>query len=656
MKQIYTGIFCFLSLFIFASDFDVVINEINYNPAGADSTEFVELFNCGPTYIDLSGCLIEAGVHFEFPENTLLAPRAFLVIAGNPGAVEAEYGIENVLGPWIGNLANDGERIIVRRQDGLVLDFIHYDDTSLWARFADRNGATLELSDSWVNNEFARNWQSSGPVGGTPGEKNSKGAIKDFPVCINEISVSGGSSWIELFNRSSEPVVLEGYSFLSGAGLSSPVNIPGVTVEDFVSIDISFETSGDNDCYYLIAPDGETIVDVLETGLSLGFASSGYYPDGSGISYLMSASTKNASNIIPVPEDVFISEIMYHPPEVGNPAVEPVELEYIGISNRGNARIDLSGWYFSKGIHFEFSAGSSIDPGKEILITKDVGALLAAYPALSETDVIGNFDGKLVDSSEKIYLRDGDGNLVDGVEYSDDGSWPGEADGSGASLCLRTSRRGVDNNRGDAWEAVSGGTPAVAPGSVPIAPIVVDVSHDPPVPGSSDKVIITCRVIDSDEISSVSVKYTVDGSGGGTVSMRDDGVAPDITGGDSVWTVETGPFSDDSIIAFHILADDSDTPGEETDAPGLDKNFLFAVDNGGPPSNSHRSYRVIVTEDTWDELRSRDVFSDDLLDATFIGDRGEIFYNVGFRYRGSISLGYKFTVKVSKKTIIKINT
>ena len=78
-----------------------------------------------------------------------------------------------------------------------------------------------------------------------------------------------------------------------------------------------------------------------------------------------------------------------------------------------------------------------------------------------------------------------------------------------------------------------------------------------------------------------------------------------------------------------------DAAAHQTDAPGPGKDFLFVVDNSQPSGASSRSYRVIVTEDTWEELTGRDIFSNELLDATFIGDGGEIRYNVGLRYRGS---------------------
>src|SRR5262245_31403461 len=62
----------------------VVINEIMYHPTSGNLQEnYVELWNAGTGSTNLAGCRFTKGIQFVFPGNTVLGPRAYLVVAAN---------------------------------------------------------------------------------------------------------------------------------------------------------------------------------------------------------------------------------------------------------------------------------------------------------------------------------------------------------------------------------------------------------------------------------------------------------------------------------------------------------------------------------------------------------------------------------------------
>ena len=125
------------------------------------------------------------------------------------------------------------------------------------------------------------------------------------------------------------------------------------------------------DRYYLFGPDGERVVDIFQARMTSYSASSGRYPDGGGVEYAFEESTGGAPNELSVRDDIYISEIMYHPAPEGDPPVEPLGLEYIGISNRGDSSVELTGWYFSKGVSLAFDTGTEIAPGQELIVASN---------------------------------------------------------------------------------------------------------------------------------------------------------------------------------------------------------------------------------------------------------------------------------------------
>ena len=167
----------------------IVVSEIMYHADGAtaaeraiaaalvppqtwndDSFDYVELRNISAAPVDLTGFQFTAGFHFIFPNGTLLAPGANILVVQNVDAFNTRYGLgQSIAGAWDANdrLSNGGE--ILTLQFGLatpaVFSFAYDDDPALnWPVAADGNGASLvkiEPENLARNPALGLNWRAS---------------------------------------------------------------------------------------------------------------------------------------------------------------------------------------------------------------------------------------------------------------------------------------------------------------------------------------------------------------------------------------------------------------------------------------------------------------------------------------------------------------
>ena len=175
---------------------DLTINEIHYNPCGAQGDdfdfEFVEIYVGDDETIDLGGFEFynsasgEAQLGFVFPEGTTVAPgEYFLMTVSDEGT--ANYGGlgVQVFQMELGNFSNSGESVSIEDGFGNLLDAVDYDDANPWpsqtvavlgnvlVQSPDGGCSTLELIQTDLNNDDADNWQASWVDNGTPGAPNS---------------------------------------------------------------------------------------------------------------------------------------------------------------------------------------------------------------------------------------------------------------------------------------------------------------------------------------------------------------------------------------------------------------------------------------------------------------------------------------------------
>jgi hypothetical protein len=150
----------------------IVINEIHYNPPeNTRPEEFIELYNPSLDTINLTGWRLRGGIDYSFG-NVTIAPQGYLVVARDPVTIRARYGIEAV-GPWVGNLSSEGERLVLRAANDEIIDEVDYRSEFPWPIAANGSGPSMELLHPELDNDLGGSWKSPLDVSQpSPGLKN----------------------------------------------------------------------------------------------------------------------------------------------------------------------------------------------------------------------------------------------------------------------------------------------------------------------------------------------------------------------------------------------------------------------------------------------------------------------------------------------------
>ncbi|MDB4106685.1 CotH kinase family protein [bacterium] len=160
----------------------------------------------------------------------------------------------------------------------------------------------------------------------------------------------------------------------------------------------------------------------------------------------------------PMPGDLVISEIHYHPSEVSSAEMAAEfsnqdDFEFIELTNTSSSPIDLTNLAFNGGIHFDFASLLPIDrlvPGNgRIILVRNSAAFTFRYGV---TQITGQYSGSLDNSGESLAL-DLDGSPYLNLTYSDKLPWPESPDGSGPSLTLTCPVPGIDILDPQNWQA-----------------------------------------------------------------------------------------------------------------------------------------------------------------------------------------------------------
>ena len=480
------------------------ITELMYHPTepGDPCQEFIELKNIGTTTLNLNLVKFTEGVHFTFPNMTLVAGDHVLVV-GDINAFNAKYGSgKNIAGQYTGNLSNAGEHI--RLEDAIgrtILDFNYVDS---WQGSTDGEGFSLNIFDAntdannWNKQE---SWAASKYADGTPGADDSA-LLREHSIAINEIlahsDVSPGD-WIELKNTTIASIDIGNWYLSDNADnltkyrikagtilapdaylvLSSDANF-GPASSDTGKIS-SFGFSEYGETAYLTSSDGTVITgyrekedfDVSENGVAFGRyqKSAGTYDFTA-----MSSNTPGATNAYPKVGPVVINEIMYNPPDLNGQ-----NSEYIELRNTTSSTVSLYDngvpWKFSNGINYTFPTATTIPANGYLLVVKTMPAYFRTiYSVPSGITVLGPYSGNLSNAGETLELvrptdTDESGQpvytRVDRVVYSDGSHpancpegvdlWPTQTDGGGKSLSRKiTTAYGNDPNNWQAAEASPG--------------------------------------------------------------------------------------------------------------------------------------------------------------------------------------------------------
>ena len=366
--------------------------------------------------------------------------------------------------------------------------------------------------------------------------------------------------------------------------------------------------------------------------------------------------------------NVLINEIMYHPAS-GN-----LQESYVELFNPGPGAAELSGWRFTKGFQYVFTAPFVLAPGSYLVVAADGPAFARKYPGV--TNFVAGWAAPM---SSHVQLSDGGGQVISDVNFSSDGDWAARIlttnfptaygqfswewyaphDGSGSSLELMNPN--LPNSYALNWgsSAAVNGTPG-GPNSIArtnIAPVITGVAHFPAVPKPTDVVTVSARILDEHANGlNVTLFYrnasTATPPAFSSQPMADDGAHNDGLAADGIYAAILPAQPNHAVIEFYLQA--ADLEGNVRTYPNVTPpanslrtaNLLYEVDesvyNGSQPV-----YRLIMTE-----IERRQIFqnardcpssdSDASMNATFItvdgivsgGVTTQIRYNVDIRNRG----------------------
>jgi len=473
----------------------LVITEIMYHPLPPplgstnidEDFEYIEVKNIESTPLNIGGYTIGGGISFTFPARTLAAGERVVVVNNQAAFLSRHPGLAgSIAGEFTGNLANDGNRLILRGRvrEGL-LDF-EYDDQ--WYPITDGFGFSLVIVDenaaasTWG---LGSSWRPSGVLNGTPGQ--GEGAPPSIPrVVINEALTHSDpappTDTIELLNLSGAAASVAGWyltdDFREPTKFRIPLNTPAIPAGGFLTFDESafnvgpnsFSLSSSGDEVYLFSADVEGDL----TGYVHGFT---FGPQLNGVTFVRhtvstgeehfvaaSSSTPGGVNDSIRVGPIVISEIMYRPPDVlANGAYwNNSEDEYIELKNVTGFPISLyhsvhtsNTWKLDQAVEFSFPPNTTIPANGYALVVNfnpatdlaQLAAFRAKYGVGAGVSIFGPYRGDLSNGDETVALYQPDNPettgpdagtvpyvVVDQVRYSDQMPWPVTADGYGQTL------------------------------------------------------------------------------------------------------------------------------------------------------------------------------------------------------------------------------
>jgi hypothetical protein len=465
------------------------ITEIMYHPAppplgstnSASDFEYIEVKNIGGAPLNVSGFSLGGGVQFLFPTNVTLTAGQTAVIVADTNAFISRYGSGAlILGTFTGSLNNAGDQLVLLGplQEG-VLNF-SYEDS--WYPATDGLGFSLVTVNenaptaAW---NTAGNWRPSSATGGSPGVVDpappARPAILVNELLSNEDLPAGDA--IELYNPTASAVSLSGWFLSDNFNLPAKYTIPfGTTIPAHgylvfyatnsfgVNGTNSFELGARGDQAYLFSGDGVNLTGYAH-GLSFGAADKnvtfGRYVNSIGEEHVvpMAINTFGAANSAPLVGPLVISEIQYHPPDIGIAGIgyNDTDGEFIELQNISANPVALydtsfptNRWHLRNAVDFDFNTNVVLQPGGYVLV---VGFDPAANPGTlnsfrqkngvgADVPVVGPWIGSLNNAGETIELHkpgvpDTNGTpfiTVEAVKYSSVAPWPTGADGFGLSL------------------------------------------------------------------------------------------------------------------------------------------------------------------------------------------------------------------------------
>jgi hypothetical protein len=113
--------------------------------------------------------VIDSAINYVFPENAILAPQQYYVVAAKPQKFYDRYGMV-ATGNFSKNLSNAGEQLIITDSNGGVIMDFTFDDSNPWPEEADGDGNSLVSyfpNPDGDPNDY-HYWKASSAIDGSP--------------------------------------------------------------------------------------------------------------------------------------------------------------------------------------------------------------------------------------------------------------------------------------------------------------------------------------------------------------------------------------------------------------------------------------------------------------------------------------------------------
>lgn len=465
------------------------VTELMYDPPAGSDYEFIELFNSSTNItLDLAGANFTSGVSYTFTDGTTLAPGDYLLVIKHADAAtfRAQYGLAGtvpVVGPFTGSLANDGETLTLKTGAGGAEIFsFDYDNSRGWPVAANGSGHSLVPVHPTAPGQadgaldYPGNWRASSFLKGSPGQADPPAPAPT--IVLNEITAHtdytnaalpeyDSNDWIELYNTTASSLGLTNWYLSDDPANLTKWAIPATAIpaRGWLSFDevtgfhspitsgFGLDKAGEQVLLsYLPGTTADRVVDVIDFNGQPNDFSLGRHPDGGPFPFTM-ARTRNDANSAGQP-GLVITEIMYHPPDLGTN--DNTRDEFVEISNPTAAPITLQDadglWRLGGGIGYTFPAATTIPAGGSLLVVNfmptDTTSLAAFRSAHGITNlslpILGPYAGKLGNRSDRVAIERpqvpdfvGDSYswiIVDEVIYGNQSPWPATANGGSHSL------------------------------------------------------------------------------------------------------------------------------------------------------------------------------------------------------------------------------
>jgi hypothetical protein len=167
--------------FSYESEPKIMLSDIEYFDPSNPGIEFVKILNSGTEVQDISNYNFSKGILFTFPEGTIIAPGEKITLVKDMSLLPDLTG--QVFEWTTGQLANEGELLLLRDSHGIVIDHVRYSPSLPWPS-STISDEYITIRSPLLDNHFASSWVSEGATVGS--EEVEQDKIQVFPNPVNE--------------------------------------------------------------------------------------------------------------------------------------------------------------------------------------------------------------------------------------------------------------------------------------------------------------------------------------------------------------------------------------------------------------------------------------------------------------------------------------